>query len=507
MGNYRFEIPGSWTLSCIGDIGQVMSGGTPSTKDSSNFGEDINWITPADLSKNDGIYITKGARSLSLKGLTQSSAKLLPERSIIFSSRAPIGYVAIATEPFATNQGCKNLVPSSYIDNKYIYYYLLSAKTLAESVASGTTFLEISAKGFASLPIPIPPLKEQKRIVDKLEELFSDLDVATEDLLKAKKKLQKYRMSILNAAVTGELTKEWREEHPVLKGDKEEYLKKVDQSRKDKNDLYQKKLNKRRKLKPPVEIPQDVSQSLPPIPSQWTWITLDRVTWSVKDGPHYSPKYVEEGIPFISGGNVRPTGVDFETAKRISLDLHKELSTRCKPEIGDILYTKGGTTGIARVNTYPIEFNVWVHVAVLKLTEHIEPFYVQHILNSPFCYTQAQKYTHGVGNQDLGLTRMIKIILPLPPVDEQKVIVSKVENVMSILDYLEKELSKTEQQIRKFRSSILQKAFSGQLVPQDPNDEPASVLLERIKAEKEELPSNKPSRATKKPKVAVPQEV
>jgi len=139
------------------------------------------------------------------------------------------------------------------------------------------------------------------------------------------------------------------------------------------------------------------------LPKNWSWVRLGELLWSVKDGPHYSPKYEESGVPFISGGNIRPEGIDFTKCKFISKELHKELSKRCKPKINDILYTKGGTTGIARVNTYDIDFNVWVHVAVLKAVKSVNPFYLQYALNSNHCYKQAQKYTHGVGNQDLGL--------------------------------------------------------------------------------------------------------
>ena len=173
-----------------------------------------------------------------------------------------------------------------------------------------------------------------------------------------------------------------------------------------------------------------------------------------------------------------------KNAKYISRELHEELSRRCKPEVGDILYTKGGTTGIARVNTYDIDFNVWVHVAVLKLTAAIKPFYLQHVLNSSFCYSQAQKFTHGVGNQDLGLTRMIHILLAVCSTDEQDKIVEIIDDKMSVIDQLDQTITTSLQQAEALRQSILKKAFSGQLVPQDPNDEPASELLARIRAEK-----------------------
>ncbi len=245
------------------------------------------------------------------------------------------------------------------------------------------------------------------------------------------------------------------------------------------------------KPKAPKALPPLTAEELAELtelPEGWAWVKLGEVLWSVKDGPHFSPKYTEVGIPFISGGNIRPDGVDFKRAKRISLELHEELCKRCKPELGDVLYTKGGTTGIARVNTYGLEFNVWVHVAVLKLVKSVAPFYLQHALNSQFCYAQAQKYTHGVGNQDLGLTRMINIVLPVCSANEQPQIIESIDDKLSLVESLEQTITHSLQQAEALRQSILKKAFSGQLVPQDPNDEPASVLLERIRAERAAQP-------------------
>lgn len=196
---------------------------------------------------------------------------------------------------------------------------------------------------------------------------------------------------------------------------------------------------------------------------RWVWATLGHLAYSVKDGPHYSPKYSDIGIPFISAGNVRPEGIDFSTAKFISPDLHAEFSKRCKPDYGDLLFTKGGTTGIARVNTERREFNVWVHVAVLKLCPNVNPFYVQHALNSEHCYRQAKQYTHGVGNQDLGLTRMVWITIPIPPHAEQDRIVAEVERRLSIVREVETEVDANLKRARVLRQAVLQCAFGGGL--------------------------------------------
>lgn len=187
MDNALYKIPSSWKWVTLDDIGIVVSGGTPSTKDPEFWNGDIPWITPADLSEFEGVYIEEGARNISQTGLDYSSAYLLPSNSLVFSSRAPIGYVAITKNELATNQGFKNLIlPSNLINVKYVYYYLGTIKELAENMASGTTFLELSAIKFKKIPIPIAPIEEQERIVEKIEELYSLLNKSKIELLKSK---------------------------------------------------------------------------------------------------------------------------------------------------------------------------------------------------------------------------------------------------------------------------------------------------------------------------------
>ncbi len=201
----KTEIPQGWEVKTLGEIGKVVSGGTPSTSNKDNFDGEIAWITPADLSSYKEKYISKGKRNLSEQGLKNSSARLLPPNSILFSSRAPIGYVAIASNALCTNQGFKNLIPNGNVSSEYIYYFLLHSKRLAESVASGTTFKEISAASFSKLPIPLPPLSTQKLIVQILESKFTHLDNLAQFVNASLENLQKLKSSLLNQAFKGEL--------------------------------------------------------------------------------------------------------------------------------------------------------------------------------------------------------------------------------------------------------------------------------------------------------------
>jgi len=169
-----FEIPQSWEWVRIGDIGKVVGGGTPRTTESEYYSDNgIPWITPSDLYGLSGKFISRGKKDITLLGLQKSSAQLMPQDTVLFSSRAPIGYVAIAKNEVCTNQGFKSCVPFIREMSEYIYYFLKYAAREINHRASGTTFKEISGKEFSLIIIPIPPLEEQKRIIERVDYLLS----------------------------------------------------------------------------------------------------------------------------------------------------------------------------------------------------------------------------------------------------------------------------------------------------------------------------------------------
>lgn len=172
------ELPSNWSMKKIGEIGKVIGGGTPSTKNEFYYGGNIPWITPKDLSNYNYIFIERGERNITKLGLENSSARLMPEGTVLFSSRAPIGYVAIAKNEISTNQGFKSIVCNEKIvDNKFIYYSMKFYKEAIENVAAGSTFKEVSGKVLKEFEIPIPPLKEQKGISKILFSLDSKIEL------------------------------------------------------------------------------------------------------------------------------------------------------------------------------------------------------------------------------------------------------------------------------------------------------------------------------------------
>ena len=158
----------SWTEVAIGEIADIVGGATPSTKDPDNFGGDIPWLTPKDLSGPHDRYIACGERNLTQQGLDGCSAKLLPAGAVLLSTRAPVGYVAIAKNPIATNQGFRSLIPRDGVFGEYLYYWLSVNTEELERHSSGSTFRELSGTALKSIKLRLPPMGEQRRIAGVL---------------------------------------------------------------------------------------------------------------------------------------------------------------------------------------------------------------------------------------------------------------------------------------------------------------------------------------------------
>jgi type I restriction enzyme S subunit len=167
-----------WEIKKVGDVCEIYNGGTPETSKKQYWDGNHLWITPKDMGKLAGIYVDNTERKITDAGLQNSSAKMLPINSIILSSRAPIGHLAINSKELATNQGCKGLVPKKNLNPLYLYYFLKNSVRLLNRLGSGTTFKELSGTKLAGVEIPLPPLPEQQRIVAILDEAFTAIDAA-----------------------------------------------------------------------------------------------------------------------------------------------------------------------------------------------------------------------------------------------------------------------------------------------------------------------------------------
>jgi len=169
----------SWKTVALGDVCSIINGGTPKSEVAEYWDGDLNWITPKEMGKLLSREISSTERKITDKGMKNSSAKLLPINSVILSSRAPIGHLAINKALMATNQGCKGLVPSEVLNYEYLYYFLSHSKQLLNDMGSGATFKELSGSKLATVEIPLPSFSTQQKIVDKLDAIFAEIDKAT----------------------------------------------------------------------------------------------------------------------------------------------------------------------------------------------------------------------------------------------------------------------------------------------------------------------------------------
>jgi type I restriction enzyme S subunit len=263
---------------------------------------------------------------------------------------------------------------------------------------AGVAQPNISGSQLEDIPIPLPPLAEQKRIAAILDQA---------DVLRVKRRTALARLDALVQAVFLEMF-----------GD-------------------------------PVTNPMG-----------WEEKTLGDVIYFAKDGPHVSPIYVDKGIPFLSTRNIRAGQVIWEEMKYISrqdAEVHWE---KCKPENGDILYTKGGTTGLAKAIDFHDEIAIWVHIALLKtMHEKVHPLWLENMLNSQYCYTQSQRYTRGIANRDLGLNRMVNIKIYTPPLLLQKQFAEHVAKIDKQRQHMQQSVGTLD----LLFYSLQQRAFRGEL--------------------------------------------
>ncbi len=225
------------------------------------------------------------------------------------------------------------------------------------------------------------------------------------------------------------------------------------------------------------------------VPEGWEWVRLVSICLKVTDGTHHSPDNFPTGeYKYITAKNIKLNGIVLDDITYVTAEVHKEIFARCNPEFGDILYIKdGATSGIATVNTLHEEFSMLSSVALLKPSIGIDNWYMCYAMQSPYFYNTTRGDMKGVGITRITLNMLTSRLIPIPPQNEQRQISANTSKLIELIVSIEKSKDDVLELIATTKSKILDLAIRGKLVPQDSNDEPASILLERIRAEKEEL--------------------
>jgi type I restriction enzyme, S subunit len=444
------ELPEGWKLRKIGDVANVVGGGTPKTNVSGNFSdtEGHPWITPADLTDYSKKYISYGRRYLTDQGLASSSAKYMPANTVLFSTRAPIGYVAIAQNPVTTNQGFRSFVPTGEVDAEYLYYALKFLRPLAEQMASGTTFPELSGSKAAHLPIAYPLLMEQQRIVKILDIATEKTRSAGIHLHAAYHAIECFRQAILAAATTGRLTADWREEHGVIS---------------QKLPIYD--------AGQPRQLRNIESYDLDELPEGWVWLQVENLLppGGIFDGPFGSnlktSDYTALGARVIRLENIGHLKFIADKQTFVSTDKYRALAKHAVYP-GDIVFSSFVEEQV-RVCVLPENLDTKALAKAdcftIRPSQIIDRHYLALQLASQRTYRYLAGDVHGATRPRVNTTQVRSLPVPLCTLEEQREIVRRYEQLVSLADSLEQRLDKASRQIERSSQAVLAKAFRGEL--------------------------------------------
>lgn len=379
----------------LGDVAKISSGGTPSRNNPEYWKNgNIPWVKIGDF---EGKYISKTSEMISEKGLNNSSAKLFPKGTILYSIFASLGEVGILNIEAATNQAIVGIQFNNNIDidNDYAYYFFVSLKNLVIDMGRGVAQKNINQSILKEIKIPLPPLSEQQHIV-------KTLDTASAVIQKRKKQI----------ALLDDLAKSVFVE---MFGDTD-----------NQSMLY------------PIKKLRDLSVK-------------------ISDGVHAKPDYVSQGRPFLSVININKKKIDFSNCKFVSEDAYQKMIKSTHPEKGDILYTKvGNSYGIPAYVDTDTKFCLYVSVCLIKPNHNlINSKFLAYSMNMPYIKRQADKRIKGIGVPDLHLNQINEFDIIYPPMELQKDFVNRIEKIEKQRILLERGLAKIEEAY----GALMQKYF------------------------------------------------
>jgi type I restriction enzyme, S subunit len=393
-------------------------------------------------------------------------------------------------------------VSPDYFDARFLEAYLLTpeATSAIDKMKTGgsDSGLNLTHDRFRPLPVPVAPLGEQRRIMDMVEELFSDLDAGVAALERVRAKLKHYRAAVLKAAVDGALTAEWRREHPATEPASALLTRILAERRRRWEEAQLQKFQAAGKTPPKdwkARYPEPTlsdTANLPLLPESWCWVSADQLAWSSGYGTSEKCSETNAGltvlrIPNIIGGRLNLSDLKFA---RPSYAERPDELVKC----GDILVvrTNGSRTLIGRGAVVREEPERPLSFASYLIRLRLVPSssllgWIALLWESPAVRLWIEKRAAtSAGQHNISLSVLKSLVVPLPPEREQATIVEAVENQLSMIEHLEADLETKLKSAQALRQSILRDAFAGKLVPQDANDEPASELVKRIAAEREE---------------------
>ncbi|MFI6995765.1 restriction endonuclease subunit S [Nonomuraea wenchangensis] len=452
-----FPIPHTWEWCTVANVGAIVGGGTPPTSDPLNFapsGTGIAWVTPADLGSHAGPIISHGARDLSAIGMSKCAATVMPKGTVLFSSRAPIGYVAISSGPITTNQGFRSVVPYLNGMSQYIALFLRAFRETIEAKASGTTFREVSGKVMTTLPFPLPPLDEQERITTKVAELMRLCD----SLESARSSRESIRDTLRAAC----LRRVRSNAGGGMAGDDEtldivtNHYEKLITDPNHVGDLREmiRDLAVQGRLWRDPENRVDISN--------WESTNIRELTSIVTSGSRgWSDYYASSGAKFIRAQNVRFGRLLLDKLAFVDIPPQAEGSrTRLDRHDIVVVITGAGVTNPALVDLDLGEAYVSQHIGLIKLkNKEFAPWVLLCLMAPASARGQLMARAYGAGKPGLNLTNIRTLDIPLPSLPEQRRILERVNQLMGVCDALERDLRSARNSRLLLLRSLLRRAL------------------------------------------------
>ncbi|MET6569260.1 restriction endonuclease subunit S [Serratia marcescens] len=418
-------VPNEWSVKSLKNIVVIVNGSTPKSGVEEYWDGDINWITPTDLSQKSGVYLNDSQRKITNKGLGSCGTSLVPENTVILSTRAPIGSLAIAGTQSCTNQGCKSLVVRNKESSLFLYYYLSISTSSLNNLGRGSTFLELSTEDLASFKVPMPNVG--------IGTIVSFLDHET---AKIDKLIEKQQQLI-------ELLKEKRQaviSHAVTKG-----------------------------LNPDVQMKDSGVEWLGEVPEHWRVMPLKYICALIKDGTHLPPPRVDNGIPLLSVRNI--VGGVFQFRDDDSQISHKDYKSLCSsfvPKKDDVLLAIVGAT-LGKVALVPEmdSFHIQRSLGVFRTTKLIHPQYLSYVFESKDFQSLLWENAGFSAQPGIYLGTLSNFCVPVPPVTEQFKISEFITATVSKLDLLISQASQLITLIQERRTALISAAVTGKIDVRD----------------------------------------
>jgi type I restriction enzyme, S subunit len=463
--NGLHDLPEGWVWTTIGNLAESMKNGIYKPREAYSD-EGVACLRMYNI--ESGAIVWKDIKRMILTQAEIDDYTLMPNDILVnrVNSRELVGKSAVITDGLEKcvfeSKNIRLRLKHDIADSKFANYWLLisSREYFNRNAQQTVGMASINQEQLGSLPIPLAPLPEQQRIVTEIEKQFTRLEAGIGALKRAQANLKRYKAAVLKAACEGKLVEQDPSDEPAA-----ELLVRILAERRAKweADLRAKgKDPKKAKYEEPKSPDLD---ELPELPSGWCWAKVAHVASKVTDGVHQTPKYVEEGIPFISVNNISEDGlISFDPCKYITLEAHEELYTRCDPRRGDVLLSKVGTIGLTAVIDTDRVFSLYVNTALIRpIADVVLAEYAAIALRYGFLSKFYEPFVSGSNQKFIGTTKIAELPAPLPPFAEQRRIVAEVERRLSVVQELDATLTANLARAERLRQAILKRAFEGKL--------------------------------------------